>query len=133
MGKKQLGVKYALDAVFIDSHYNTDFDEEKVAFKLNTEKLFKFANSVEPFDTKDIDAVLPELARKEKLLKEIRNNNTKLEEELRNAEIRIRSFPTPNSKPQQQDNRGYGGSSMAGLGVGMCILGLVTGFIAKGC
>ena len=131
--RKQLGVKYALDAVFIDSHYNADFDEEKVAFKLNTEKLLKFANSVEPFDTKDIDAVLPELARKEKLLKEIRNNNTKLEEELRNAEIRIRSFPTPNSKPQQQDNRGYGGSSMAGLGVGMCILGLVTGFIAKGC
>ena len=62
----QLGcVDNALPSVFIDSHYDSDYQEEIGNFTQNTQKLLEFAQTKlsSPFDTKNIESVLPELKK----------------------------------------------------------------------
>ena len=53
-----------LEMVFIDSYYNvSDNDKEVqlVKFKENTDKLWKLANQMSPFDCKDVEAARLEI------------------------------------------------------------------------
>merc|ERR1711993_147912 len=80
--ENELGVTRKLGSVFIDSHYNSDLPDETTAFDKNTEELLTFAKNVKPFQTKDIEAVLPELEQQYRELRNLTEKNKELEEKL---------------------------------------------------
>merc|ERR1712141_463699 len=127
--ENELGVTRKLESVFIDSHYNHDYPEEKDAFEKNTEKLFRFAKSVTSFQTKDIEAVLPELAEKRRKLAELKEKNKGLENELKNAKDELHNIPV--SPPSVAPQRSYSQESFAGIAVGMLVVGFTLGFLVK--
>merc|ERR1712141_409842 len=93
--ENELGVTRKLGSVFIDSHYNDEYPEEKTAFEKNTEELLTFAKSVKPFQTKDIEAVLPELEQKYRELRQKQEENKVLEERLKNLTDEFQRIPVP--------------------------------------
>merc|ERR1712141_966884 len=98
--EKELGVTRKLGSVFIDSHYNDEYPEEKIAFEKNTEELFSFAKRVKSFHTKDIAAVLPELEQKYRELRVLTEKNKELEEKLQNLQDDLDDISVPTSKKQ---------------------------------
>ena len=130
--ENELGVTRKLGSVFIDSHYNDEFPEEKLAFEKNTEELLRFAKSVKSFQTKDIEAVLPELEQKYRELRELQEKNKGLEDDLKKAESDLRNIPVdpvPRFAPIEQ--RSFSQGSFAGIAVGMLVAGFTLGFLVK--
>jgi len=130
--ENELGVTRKLGSVFIDSHYNDEFPEEKIAFEKNTEELLRFAKSVKSFQTKDIEAVLPELEQKYRELRELQEKNKGLEDDLMKAQSDLRNIPVdpvPRYAPIEQ--RSFSQGSFAGIAVGMLVAGFTLGFLVK--
>merc|ERR1712183_401187 len=130
--ENELGVTRKLGSVFIDSHYNDEYPEEKTAFEKNTEELLRFAKSVKSFQTKDIEAVLPELEQKYRELRELQEKNKGLEDDLMKAESDLRNIPVdpvPRYAPIKQ--RSFSQGSFAGIAVGMLVAGFTLGFLVK--
>merc|ERR1712141_12462 len=98
--ENELGVTRKLGSVFIDSHYNDEFPDEKTAFEKNTEELLTFAKNVTPFKTKDIEAVLPELEQQYRKLRNLTEKNKELEEKLQNLQDDLGDISVPTSKKQ---------------------------------
>jgi len=127
--ENELGVTRKLGSVFIDSHYNDEYPEEKTAFEKNTEELLTFAKSVEPFQTKDIEAVLPELEQKYRELRQKQEENRCLEEKLKNLTDEFERIPVPRAAPITKQSFSQG--SFAGIAVGMLVVGFTLGFLVK--
>jgi len=72
-----------IDSVFIDSHYNNMDLNEKNHFVNNTEKLWNFANDVDPFHCKDIKTALSEI---QQFMEEADKLKIELEEEKKKSE-----------------------------------------------
>jgi len=130
--ENELGVTRKLGSVFIDSHYNDEFPEEKIAFEKNTEELLRFAKSVKSFQTKDIEAVLPELEQKYRELRELQEKNKGLEDDLQNAKTELENIPVDfGSRQAVMTQRSFSQGSFAGIAVGMLITGFTLGFLVK--
>ena len=132
--KDKLNVRKDLDAVFIDSHYNDRFVEEVQAFKENTEKLLTFALAAPRFDTKDIDAVLPELQEKRLKLQNLTRLNNDIRNELNGKSKDIKrisaELDAAKSRLSTKEPAGYSKSEFAGIAVGMLLVGIIVGIIA---
>ena len=85
--ENEIGATAKLKSVFIDSHYDENIPEEKIAFEENTERLFRIATSVKPFLTKGIEAILPELEQRRRELKILEEKNRNLTAKLHDARI----------------------------------------------
>jgi len=121
-----------LGSVFIDSHYNDEFPGEKLAFEKNTEELLRFAKSVKSFQTKDIEAVLPELEQKYRELRELQEKNKGLEDDLQNAKTELENIPVDfGSRQAVMTQRSFSQGSFTGIAVGMLITGFTLGFLVK--
>ena len=85
----QISVK--LQAVFIDTFYNTANPKEMSKFKDYTNKLIKFADEVKPFECKDIKIALTELMEAQKKIDDLNDQMNQLKEEAKekNSEICI--------------------------------------------
>ena len=81
--RREFSLKRDLQAVFIDTHYKEEDPKELKAFNENTNELFKFANTSEPFACKDIKIALTEIM-------ELTNSLEQAEEKVREKEIQIR-------------------------------------------
>jgi len=128
--ENELGVTRKLGSVFIDSHYNSNYTKEKTAFEKYTKELLSFAKNVTPFETRDIEAVLPELEQKRREYQEQLEQNRILEEKLKNATIELERIPVPTTSPQiEQISFSHG--SFAGIAVGMLVAGFSLGFLVK--
>merc|ERR1712165_368527 len=130
--EKELGVTHKLGSVFIDSHYNSEYPEEKIAFEKNTEELFSFAKKVKSFHTKDIEAVLPELEQKYRELRELQEKNKGLEDDLKKAESELKNITVDfGPRHAQITQRSFSQGSFAGIAVGMLVAGFILGFLVK--
>jgi len=128
--ENELGVTRKLESVFIDSHYNSDFPEETTAFDKNTEELLTFAKNVKPFQTKDIEAVLPELEQQYRELHNLTEKNKELEEKLQKLQDDLDDIPVPTPK-KQIEQQSFSPGSFAGIAVGMLVAGFTLGFFVK--
>jgi len=128
--ENELGVTRKLGSVFIDSHYNSDFPEETTAFDKNTEELLTFAKNVKPFQTKDIEAVLPELEQQYRELRNLTEKNKELEEKLQKLQDDLDDIPVPTPK-KQIERQSFSPGSFAGIAVGMLVAGFTLGFLVK--
>ena len=63
-----------LPSIFIDTYFHPDQPTERAKFAQNTHKLLTFAQSVQPFECKDIEIALHEI-------REMQNNMNKLKSE----------------------------------------------------
>ena len=81
--RREFSLKRDLQAVFIDTFYKEEDPKELKAFNENTNELFKFANTSEPFACKDIKIALTEIM-------ELTNSLEQAEEKVREKEIQIR-------------------------------------------
>jgi len=128
--ENELGVTRKLGSVFIDSHYNSNYTGEKTAFEKYTKELLSFAKNVTPFETKDIEAVLPELEQKRREYQEQLEQNRILEEKLKNATIELERIPVPTTS-RQIEQISFSHGSFAGITVGMLVAGFSLGFLVK--
>ena len=132
---KNLGVTRNLPSVFIDTHYEKNVSEELQAFKDNTKELLEIIENSKDFETKDIDAVLPELAQKIKQYEDLRNKNAEIRENLSQAKSNIENLSTEidaksgKIKMLEEGSKGYTKASFAGIAVGMLLVGFVIGII----
>ena len=62
-----------LDALFIDTFYDKRSPTETAMFKQNAEKLWQFAQQVEPFECKDIKTALTELMEAQYSIDQLEN------------------------------------------------------------
>ena len=138
MLKRELDLKFDLQATFIDSHYHDKYLEESVAFAKNAKELFEFANNTKPFSTEGIESVLTALGRKQKELEDYRNSNAQLEKQVRNLQDELTE--SRKTTPISQVTLGTGSDStlhatpsLAGVGAGMFVLGIGIGFILSKC
>ena len=73
-----------MKALFIDTYYDPSSPKESEKFDTYTNQLMEFANSVEPFECKDIKTALTELMEAQKnilnLQNELENVNNQLED-----------------------------------------------------
>ena len=130
--ENELGVTHKLRSVFIDSHYNSEYPEEKIAFEKNTEELLTFAKSAKSFHTKDIEAVLPELEKKYRELRELQEKNKGLEDDLKKAESDLKNITVDfGPRHAQITQRSFSQGSFAGIAVGMLVAGFTLGFLVK--
>lgn len=130
--QQKLNVTKDLNSVFIDSHYSREYPKEVQEFNKNTDKLLNYIKSFHPFSTKDIDAVLPELAELNKTLHDIRRNNSNIKDKLKNATHEIDKLEAnidALTSGLRSNPQGYTKGSFAGIAVGMLLLGLIIGFI----
>jgi len=84
------------------------------------------------FETKDIDAVLPELAQKIKQYEDLRNKNAEIRNDLSQAASNIENLRTDidaKSEKLKILEEGYTKASFAGIAVGMLLVGFVIGII----
>ena len=77
-----------LQAVFIDTFYNTKNPKEVSKFNEYTTKLMEFADEVKPFECKDIQIVLPELREAKKIIADLKK---KLEKNKNNEDLSKKS------------------------------------------
>lgn len=129
--ENEIGATAKLKSVFIDSHYNENIPEEMSAFEENTERLFRLATSVKPFQTKGIEAVLPELEQRRRELKILEEKNSNLIENLQDARIgNITVDPVGTFEPLQIGY--YSQESFAAIAVGMLVAGFGLGIFVYG-
>lgn len=132
---KNLGVTRNLPSVFIDTFYDKNIAEELQAFKDNTNQFLEIIRNSKNFETKDIDAVLPELAQKIKQYDDLRNKNAEIRKNLSQATSDIENLSTEidakseEIKMLEEGSKGYTKASFAGIAVGMLLVGFVIGII----
>jgi len=132
---KNLGVTTNLPSVFIDTHYDKNYPAELQAYKDNTNQFLEIIRNSKNFETKDIDAVLPELAQKIKQYEDLRNKNDEIRKNLNQATSDIENLSTEiDAKSEQikmleEGPKGYTKASFAGIAVGMLLVGFVIGII----
>ena len=124
-----------LPSVFIDTHYDKNYPGELQAYKDNTNQFLEIIRNSKNFETKDIDAVLPELAQKIKQYEDLRNKNDEIRKNLSQAASDIENLSTEiDAKSEQikmleEGSKGYTKASFAGIAVGMLLVGFVIGII----
>ena len=75
-----------LDAVFIDTFHNAQDNFERSKFLEYTDKLWNFADTIEPFECKDIKVALNELMEANQKLQNITQELERLENEMKNQD-----------------------------------------------
>ena len=145
--RKEIGIPFDLQAVYIDSHYDNDTDGLEVnAFTKYTNKLFEYAKNQTPFACKDVKVVKLELRQVLDELESERENRTQLlnditlvegirdqlQIDLQNCENTVNNytFLTP-EPPKNVKAAGFAMSHFILFGTGMLILGLVAGYLIK--
>ena len=98
-----------LQAVFIDTFYNTINPKEVSKFNEYTAKLMEFADEVKPFECKDIQMALPELREAYKKIAD-------LEKELEKNK---------NNEDQSQKSNGF--AQIGELGTALIVIGGIIG------
>jgi len=68
-------VKKPLPSIFIDTYYHADEPTERAKFTDNTHKLLTFAQSVKPFECKDIEIALHEIRQLQNNINSLKNEN----------------------------------------------------------
>jgi hypothetical protein len=145
--REKYGLKKSLPAVFIDTFYDEHSPIEAEAFEENTQKLWQFASSRNPFECKDIKIALTEI-------RELQNDISDLEMYKMEQAARIQhlmesnsqlkrtiqreglSTPPPTLYPaslQNQycwSNKCYTPTEFALFGIGICVLGILIGIVA---
>lgn len=145
---KEYGLRLRLDSVFIDTYYDKNNPPEKEKFDHNTEKLWKFASTRNPFECKDIKIALTEIRSlqnyiddlevdKENKINTIRNlmeqtyvMNQTLKEMGWAPELQTSKWQGATSNPYCQTSRCYTPTEFGLFGVGICILGIMIGVVA---
>ena len=100
-----------LPTVFIDTFYRDDDDHSKKKFKEYTDKLWKIANELHPYNVTNVEAMQNELARKGQRINDLVEKLGICDDEIEKA----------------KQSKQVAGSSvkMAGLSIGMVALGVV--------
>ena len=80
--KKDFEVVKPLPSVFIDSFYDMEDSVESAKFAENTQQLFNFANSVKPFECKDIEIALHEIREMQNDMDKLKADNDELQRQL---------------------------------------------------
>jgi len=82
--KNRIPAEAKLQTVFIDTFYDVPPSNESTAkFNEYTGKLWSFANEVEPFDMKDIEEALTELAQQKEEIRKAKEESDKLRDKLK--------------------------------------------------
>ena len=115
-----------LDSVFIDSHYEKTNQEEEKAFQENTNELLELIQKSKKFETKDIEAVLPELAKLDQKLQDLKEDNAKLKNELEDQKKDLNIQISDNKTLTGEQNRNT--SEYTGIVIGMLLVGFIIGF-----
>ena len=118
-----------LDSVFIDSYYDKTQQEEEQAFKENTNELLELIQTYKKFETKDIEAVLPELAKLDQKLLDLKENNAKLRSELEDQKKDLKIQISDNKTLTGEQNRNT--SEYTGIIIGMLLVGFIIGFVVN--
>lgn len=141
-------MSHRLPSVFIDTYYDQNNPQEKAKFEENTQKLWDFARSRNPFECKDIKIALTEI-------RELQNYIDRLEVDKQNKINTIKGLMektylmnqtltemgwkpkslkqglrASNSNPYCQTSRCYTPTEFGLFGVGICILGIMIGVVA---
>eukprot|EP00095_Tigriopus_kingsejongensis_P005722 maker-scaffold616_size123561-snap-gene-0.19 protein:Tk05722 transcript:maker-scaffold616_size123561-snap-gene-0.19-mRNA-1 annotation:"aig1 family" len=145
--KTEYGLKKPLNAVFIDTFNDPHNPSEVDAFLRNTNGLFKFAKTRNPFECKDIKIALTEIRQLQneiyqlqsnkqeqiKTIQDLLESNYVLNRTLQRAGL---TTPAPTLYPaslQNQycwSNKCYTPTEFALFGIGICVLGILIGIIA---
>jgi len=143
---QEFQVPNALPAVFIDTFHDPNSPHEVAMFKKYSQNLFDHANSVEPFECKDIEIALHEIRdmqnRIDRLKQEtdertnIIQNLIEEREELKRQIVRVGVVPeAPTHEPRNGgnlfclNNRCYTPTEFALFGVGAIVLGIMIGVV----
>jgi len=142
--RQEFSLKRDLGAVFIDTYYKEEDPKELNAFNQNTNELFKFANSSEPFACKDIKIALTEIMEltktldqtqekvreKENYISQIVGERNELKRTLDQYGI---TTPHPDSQRRTDDycteNRCYTPTEFALFGIGAIVMGVMLGVV----
>ena len=73
--KEDFKVKKPLPSLFIDTYYHPSEPHERAKFAENTNKLLTFAQSVKPFECKDIEIALHEIREMQNSINSLKNEN----------------------------------------------------------
>ena len=132
--KEPFNAPEELKVVFIDSHYQSG-DNEKDAFIDNTDILFQLIKSSNKFETKGIEAVKTVLGQKKHEIKDLQTRNKELNDKIEKIKNRppekiIKYVTKPSDMVKNvDDSLKFKLGEFIGFGVGMCILGLLAGFV----
>ena len=74
-----------MKALFIDTYYDESSPKENEKFQQYTQELLEFANSVEPFECKDIKTALTELMEAQKNINDLKNDLENANNQLQEA------------------------------------------------
>ena len=74
-----------LKALFIDTYFDESSPKENEKFQQYTKQLLDFANSVEPFECKDIKTALTELMEAQKNINDLKNDLENANNQLQEA------------------------------------------------
>merc|ERR1712110_638286 len=99
-----------LQTVFIDSHYNSDLDDSSLdfqteKFKNYTKILWKFADTVQPFDMIDIKIARPKIFELTKAKEALEQNYSRVEENLKDLEKKNNDLIYQNSQKKICDTK----------------------------
>lgn len=145
--RNEYGLKKPLNAVFIDTFYDPHNPSEVAKFKANTDTLFQFAQSRNPFECKDIKIALTEIRQLQNDIYELENNKREqiktIQDLLESNYVLNRTLqraglttPAPTLYPaslQNQycwSNKCYTPTEFALFGIGICVLGILIGIVA---
>eukprot|EP00088_Acartia_fossae_P030571 TRINITY_DN31582_c0_g1_i3.p1 TRINITY_DN31582_c0_g1~~TRINITY_DN31582_c0_g1_i3.p1 ORF type:complete len:427 (-),score=108.38 TRINITY_DN31582_c0_g1_i3:89-1369(-) len=138
-------VDYKLDSVFIDTYYDHNNQYETDQFQLNTEKLLRLANSMEPFECKDIEIALTEIQEMQGKIEQLKletHERSNIIQNLISERDDLRKLVgnrTELIQPQQcarngakifcVSNKCYTPTEFSLLGVGCTVLGIMIGVV----
>lgn len=146
--KQDFEVKKPLPSVFIDTFFHRTDPTEQAKFAENTNKLLTFAQSVKPFECKDIEIALHEIREMQNSINSLKNENaerTKIMQQLleerhqleRRLEAATANSGTPAPPVQDRresslfctNNKCYTPTEFALFGVGAIVLGVMLGVV----
>jgi GTPase SAR1 family protein len=145
--RNEYGLRTPLKAVFIDTFYDAGSEVELRKFNDNTDKLWQFASTNNPFECKDIKIALTEIRELQNHIEDLENyrvdqaeriqhlmeSNTQLK---RTIQLEGLSTPSPTLYPQSLQNqycwsnKCYTPTEFALFGIGICVLGILIGIVA---
>lgn len=144
--KDDFAVTKPLPSVFIDTYFHPDVAGERAKFLENTNKLLTFAQSVKPFECKDIEIALHEIREMQNNINVLQNENQEktkimqqLLEERHDLETRLARAgagtvppPVPDRREASlfcSNNKCYTPTEFALFGVGVLVLGVMVGVV----
>ena len=78
--QKELGLDHALPVVYVDALYEKDDDDESLAFKTQSDKLWQIINEMDEYECKDFESVLAEHDQFRKQVEDAEENQKKAQE-----------------------------------------------------